>query len=225
MIRGIKFNNENCFETAKQGNLMSILTTNTIVICQDTGVAHFLAEEITDICAGKHETEGHDYYAEDTDELKCRPGIVYLPTHELLIDGEQKIIFTVEASYVFLAKSAKDIWFADRTKDNKVSLYPLTIYIGYDKEWEKGIENIYTFIVSGRYGNYRYAHINYAKIGNDVKCLTEDIGPWTCYCKKHNAHYICYTATGRAACNKAIKALKNKTGEITHPRDWSIYKV
>ena len=204
---------------------MDVLTTNTIVICQDTGVAHFLAEEINDICEGKHEIEGHDYYAEDTDELNCRPGLMYLPTHELIIDGEQKIVFTVEAPYVFLAKSAKDIWFADRTEDNKINLYPLTIYIGYDEEWEKGLENIYKFIICGKYGNYSYAHINFAKIGNNVKRITEAVEPWTCYCEKHNVDYICYAATRRTACNKAIRALENETGEITSSGDWKVDKV
>ena len=114
MLRGIKFNDDKYFESTDDNNLMDTLTQNTIILCEDTEIKKFLYNAIKDICYGKHEKQGYDYYIEKTDLLQFRYGINYLPTVELNIDDEQKIILTVEAPYILTATSPKDIWFAQR---------------------------------------------------------------------------------------------------------------
>ena len=172
MLRGIRFNNENCFDASDDNNLVDTLTTNTIILCEDVGVKEFLAKEIQDICAGRHKEGGHDYYVEPSDELKCETGIFYLPTFELIIDEEQKILLTIEAPLLLTAKTPDDIWFAARTRDNRVSLYPMKIFEGYENKWNEGIYAVYKYVISGRYGPFRYGNLNDTPIGVDAK-ITE----------------------------------------------------
>ena len=166
MLRGIKFNKEHYFDFNDNNNLMDILTENTIILCEDDIIKNFLSNEIKDICDGKHKTEnGHDYYIEPEDNLNITYGINYLPTTELFIDDKQKIVLTIEAPYILTATSPKDIWFAQRTKYNKISIYPMRVFKGYKEKWDEGVYAVYRYIVSGKYGNYRYANISSEEIG------------------------------------------------------------
>ena len=144
---------------------MDTLTENTIILCEDTMIKNFLYNAIKDICDGKHEETGYLYYAEETDRLQLKYGINYLPTTELNIDDEQKIILTIEAPYILTANSPQDIWFAQRTKENKIRIYPLRIFKGYKERWEQGVYKIYIDTISGRYGNYSYGNISKEKLG------------------------------------------------------------
>lgn len=165
MLRGILFNDEKYFEFSNDDNLMDTLTENTIIICEDTNIKNFLYNAIKDVCEGKHKEEGYLYYIEDADALNFKYGINYLPTTELYIDEEQKITFTVEAPYIFTAKTPDDIWFAQRTKDNKIRIYPLKVFIGYKDRWEQGVYKIYIDTIAGRYGNYKYGNVVETEIG------------------------------------------------------------
>lgn len=165
MLRGILFNDDKYFESINDDNLMDVLTENTIILCEDTEIKNFLYHVIIDICDGKHIESGYDYYIEDTDYLNYKYGINYLPTTELNIDTEQKITFTVEAPYILTATSPKDIWFAQRTKENKIRIYPLRVFKGYKERWEQGVYKIYIDTIAGRYGNYKYGNISKEKLG------------------------------------------------------------
>lgn len=165
MLRGIRFNNEHYFDFNNDNNLMDVLTENTIILCEDNQIKNFLLNEIVDICNGRHEENGHDYYIEDLDKLNIRYGINYLPTTELYIDDNQKIIITMEAPYIFTAIDPADIWFAQRTKDNKITIYPLKLFEGYKERWEQGAYKIYIDTILGRYGNYQYGNISEEEIG------------------------------------------------------------
>ena len=165
MLRGILFNDDKYFESINDDNLMDVLTENTIILCEDTEIKNFLYHAIIDICDGKHIESGYDYYIEDTDYLNYKYGINYLPTTELNIDTEQKITFTIEAPYILTATSPKDIWFAQRTKENKIRIYPLRVFKGYKERWEQGVYKIYIDTIAGRYGNYKYGNILKEKIG------------------------------------------------------------
>ena len=169
MLRGILFNDDKYFESTNDNNLMDTLTQNTIILCEDTEIKKFLYNAIKDICYGKHEKQGYDYYIEKTDLLHFKYGINYLPTVELNIDDEQKIILTVEAPYILTATSPKDIWFAQRTKENKISIYPFRVFKGYKETWEDGVYKVYTETISGRYGNYSYGNISKEKLGEEYE--------------------------------------------------------
>lgn len=169
MLRGILFNDDKYFESINDNNLMDTLTQNTIILCEDTEIKKFLYHAIIDICDGKHIESGYDYYIEDTDYLNYKNGINYLPTTELNIDTEQKITFTVEAPYILTATSPKDIWFAQRTKENKIRIYPLRVFKGYKERWEQGVYKIYIDTIAGRYGNYSYGNISKEKIGEEYE--------------------------------------------------------
>lgn len=165
MLRGILFNNEACFDFSGDNNLMDTLTKNTIVLCEDNQIKNFLANAIIEICEGKHKKSGYDYCAEPEDKLELQVGISYLPTTELFVDNEQKIVLTMEAPYILTAQSASDIWFAQRTKDAKISLYPMRIFQGYEEKWNEGVEAVYKYIIAGRYGDYTYGKIVDEEIG------------------------------------------------------------
>ena len=124
---------------------------------------------IVDVCDGKHIETGYLYYIEDTDYLNYKYGINYLPTTELNIDENQKIIFTVEAPYILTAISPADIWFAQRTKENKIRIYPLRVFKGYKEIWEQGVYRVYIDTIVGRYGNYIYGNISKEKLGEEYE--------------------------------------------------------
>lgn len=165
MLRGILFNNERYFESSDDNNLMDILTENTIILCEDNKVKNFLYDAIREICDGRHKEDGYEYYAEDTDKLSLRVGISYLPTTELYIDDEQKIVLTMEAPYILTAKTPEDIWFALRSRDNKIAIYPMKIFKGYKEKWNEGIQAVYHYIANGRYSDYKYGNIVETEIG------------------------------------------------------------
>lgn len=161
MLRGILFNNPEKFDYNNDNNNMDIITDNCIVLCEDTKLKNFLAQQIEDICHGKHEDENGYEYAVDDDEYEddeYRPEITdrisYLPTTILTIDREQRIVLTVEAPFIFTAKSLKDIWFAVWTTDGKASIYPFRVFKGHKETWDMGVTKVYRNVINGRYGAY-----------------------------------------------------------------------
>ena len=169
MLRCILFNDEKYFDFTDDNNYMDLLTENTIIICEDNKIKYFLQKAIEEICEGKHSDDGYDYYAEPTDKLHLKYGICYLPTSELFIDDDQKIILTMEAPYILTAQSPEDIWFAVRNNDNKIAIYPMRAFKGYKEKWNEGVYAVYRFIVHGRYGGYyKYGNIVEREIGLEV---------------------------------------------------------
>lgn len=162
MLKGIEFHNssnrEYQFETKDNYNLMSELTSNTIILCANPKIKNFITQQIVDIFDCKHEEfdeESHDYNSNDYPcNMDYKYIIQYLPTTILFIDSLQQIILTVEAPFVIQAKSPKDIWFVDYDKDNKLIVYPFNIFKGYQDDWDKGIMEVYKNVCNGRYGCY-----------------------------------------------------------------------
>lgn len=224
MLRGIEFNNPNCFDTTDENNLMDVLTKNTIIICEDVGIKEFLAKEICDICEGKHKDTGHNYFAEDTDELKYKRGIWYLPTFEIFIDNEQKIVLTIEAPYVFTANTPEDVWFAVRTIENKVAVYPIKVFKEYDKKWAEGLDAVYKFIVGGRYGPFSYSNTNMSPVGSDIKILSEShaLRHWNCFNDKYKIFCTCCALTPTEAQGKAVNIALECKGVTPDYNDWSV---
>lgn len=168
MLEGILFNNDKYFDSTDDNNLIDTMTKNTIILCEDSGVKMFLSNAIKEICRGVHKESGYDYYYVNED-IEYKIGLDYLPTTELFIDNEQKIVITIEAPYVLTAKDPEDIWLAARTADNKISIYPIRVFKGYKEKWAEGIDSVYRFIVQGRYGCYvMYNNVVEDKIGEVV---------------------------------------------------------
>ena len=56
--------------------------------------------------------------------------------------------------FILQAQSLNDIWFVDYNKDNKLLVYPLTIFKGYKDDWDEGVMDLYKNVCNGRYGCY-----------------------------------------------------------------------
>ena len=160
MLKGILFNDPEKFDFYDDNNLMDVITNNCIILCEDTRVKNFLASQIEDICDGKHQSEeGYSYDVGDQEEdPKITNRMMYLPTSIFTIDNEQKITLTVEAPFILTAISIEDIWFAARSIENKISIYPLRVFKGHKETWDAGIEKVYKDFISGRYGYYKYGN-------------------------------------------------------------------
>lgn len=158
MLRGIQFNSS-LFDKKDDNNLMDKLTTNTIILCENTEVRKLITKEIVRALDRECESEGdNDYYCEPTDNMQYKYAVNYLPTTTLNVDCEQLITITVEAPYILTAKEPDDIWFASVNEDNIISVYPLKIFKGYKEDWEQ--KKTYQYVLNGRYGCYvRYANI------------------------------------------------------------------
>ena len=124
MLKGIEFHNssnrEYQFETKDDYNLMSELTSNTIILCANPKIKNFITQQIVDILDCKHEEfneENHDYNASDfLWNMDYKYIIQSLPTTILPIRTLQQIILTVEAQLILQAPSPNDIWFVDYDK-------------------------------------------------------------------------------------------------------------
>jgi hypothetical protein len=158
MLRGILFNDPEKFDYNDDNNLMDVITDNCIILCEDTKLKYFLANQIEDICLGNHTHEGGYEYCvgDDETEPEVTGRIAYLPTSIFTIDNEQKITITVEAPFILTAKSIEDIWFAARTNEDKISIYPFKIFKGHKEVWSQGVEKVYRNVINGRYGYYVY---------------------------------------------------------------------
>lgn len=162
MLKGIEFHNSNereyQFDMTNDNNLMSDLTNNTIILCSNWRTKNFILKQICDIYECKHKEDietNHIYNTENevyNEDFKTI--LSYRPTTVLLIDGIQQIILTVEASFILQAQSPKDIWFVDYDKDNKLLVYPFTIFKGYKDDWDEGVMELYKNVCNGRYGCY-----------------------------------------------------------------------
>jgi hypothetical protein len=163
MLKAIIFNDPEKFDFNNDNNNMDIISNNCIILCEDTKIKYFLARQIEDICDGKHRHEEGYLYSVGDDENAPDPQITnrieYLPTALFTIDNEQRIALTVEASFILTATSIEDIWFAERTADNKISIYPFRVFKGHKETWDKGIEKVYRDVINGRYMNYKYAFV------------------------------------------------------------------
>lgn len=158
MLKAILFKDPERFDFNDENNYIDIITNNSIILCEDTRIKYFLTRQIEDICDGKYQnTEVCDYDVGDCEEEpKITNMMEYLPTTIFTLDNEQKITLTVEAPFILTATSIDDIWFAQRTKEDKISIYPFRVFIGHKEVWDEGVEKVYKSFIHGRYGCYEY---------------------------------------------------------------------
>lgn len=153
MVRGFLFKDKR-FDTNDDNNLMYQITENTIILCANFKLMKSLAEEIVNTING--EAEYNDYDCDEEDVGKAKYGLNFGLQKVIDING-QKITLCLEPAMIYKAKSIKDIWFVDWVgdeEDYKEQIYPMTIFKGSHEVWDKGMDEVYKTIVSGRYGCY-----------------------------------------------------------------------
>lgn len=157
MITGIEFNDSEKFDHTDDNNLMDIITENCIILCEDVDIKRFLANEIINICTGKYvDNDDVVYDVEPFEEPKLTKNVTYFPTSILEIDHTQRIVVTIEAPFILTATDKLDIWFAIRTNNNTVSIYPFKVFKGHQEDWNQGVYRVYFNTINGRYGSYGY---------------------------------------------------------------------
>lgn len=135
------------------------MTTNTIVLCQNSDLKYKLAKEFDKIMIGEADKDGSNviYSTNDMEEVGMRVVSEYKPTTIYEVNNsEQRIILTVEATSILNIKCPEDLWFFGELDDTGgVRVYALTEFMNYEKTWEEyGIQGIYRNTVNGRYGTY-----------------------------------------------------------------------
>lgn len=113
-----------------------------------------LADEIIKTING--EAEYNDYSCDDEDIGNAKYVLNFGLQKIIDING-QRITLCIEPAMIYKAENIKDIWFFDwsgKDEDYKESIYPMVVFKGSHEVWESGLDNVYRYIVNGRYGTY-----------------------------------------------------------------------
>ena len=148
------------FDTNNDNNLMCDLTNNTIILCSNYKIMDSLADEIINTVNG--EADYNDYFCADEDIGKAKYTMCF-GLQRVIEIGEQKIILCLEPAMIYRATQIEDIWFATSAgegEDYKEAVYPMTVFIGSKDIYAEGLDKVYKFIVSGKYGCYDGSWIN-----------------------------------------------------------------
>ena len=153
MVRGILFQDKR-FDAKDDNNLMSEMTENTIILCNNYRLMSTLAEEIVNTINGNAEYNDYNCDAEDIGKAKYE---LNFGLQKVIDVNGQKIILCLEPAMIYRAKQIKDIWFADALDKDGIyeeSVYPLTIFEGSNEIWDGGLDEVYKYVVGGRFGCY-----------------------------------------------------------------------
>ena len=153
MVRGILFKDKK-FDVKDNNNLMSEMTENTIILCNNYRLMSTLAEEIVNTINGNAEYNDYDCDADDVGKAKYE---LNFGLQKVIDVNGQKIILCLEPAMVYRAKQIKDLWFADTLEKDGIyeeSVYPLTIFEGSNEIWDSGLDKVYSHVVGGRFGCY-----------------------------------------------------------------------
>ncbi len=157
MLRAIEFNNDR-FKKEDCYNVLYPISKNTIILCNNTGLMHSLADEIIKTVNG--EAEYNDYDCDEKDIGKAK-SIFSFGLQEIIDINGQHITLAIEPSIIYKANRMKDIWFFDyigkeddETNPYKEFIYPLFIFKGSREAWKTGKDEIYKMICSGNFGTY-----------------------------------------------------------------------
>lgn len=153
MLESILFKDKR-FDTASNNNLMAELTSNTIILCSDYKVMSTLADEILKTVNG--DADYNDYFCDDADIGNAKYTL-YFGLQRVIEINDQKIILCLEPAMIYRATSIEDIWFATSAGEGetyKEAVYPLNAFIGSKAIYAEGLDKVYKFIVSGRFGCY-----------------------------------------------------------------------
>lgn len=161
MVQYIEFTDER-FNKNSNYNMLGELANNTIIICANYKLMDTFAKEICDTINGK--AESNNYWCDESDIGQAKIVLNFGLQRIIDING-QHITLGLEPSIIYKATSIDDIWFIDwkgGSKDIKYeeSIYPITIFIGSEEVYERGLDDVYRAIVNGRYGCYDGSWVN-----------------------------------------------------------------
>ena len=100
--------------------------------------------------------EYNDYFCDDEDIGKANYTL-YFGLQRVIEINDQKIILCLEPAMIYRATSIEDIWFATSAGEGdtyKEAVYSLDAFIGSKAIYAEGLDKVYKFIVSGRFGCY-----------------------------------------------------------------------
>lgn len=157
MLRTIEFNDKR-FEKEDFNNVFSPVSKNTIILCNNAGLMHSLADEIIKTVNGEAE---YNYYDCDSKDVGQAKDTLRFGLQRIISINKQKITLALEPAIIYKASRAEDIWFADSYGVNgdtdspyRKSIYPMLAFIGSKAVWNKGKDEVYKTICSGQYGTY-----------------------------------------------------------------------
>ena len=159
MLEFIEFKDER-FETKDNYNLLCDLTNNTIILCSNYKLMDTLCDEIINTVNGQ--AEYNDYWCENVDINNAKLELWFGLQRIIDING-QKITLSLEPSIIYKSKNIEDLWFIDwigKGESYKESIYPITIFKGSQEKWDEGLDEVYKYIVNGRYGCYDGKWVN-----------------------------------------------------------------
>lgn len=128
------------------------LTKNTIVLCNSYETMDFLHSKIVDVINELSEEDGIEYYCEDEDVCQAKT-VLCFGLQRVVKINEQTITLALEPSIIYKADSIEDIWFIDKVHD-KYSIFSMDRFVGSHDKWNEGKDEVYKYIVNGRYGCY-----------------------------------------------------------------------
>ena len=168
MVNAIQFNNKN-FKTEDDYNLISPMTENTIIICNNYKIMDSLAEETCNTINGKAEYNNYD--CDDSDVGNAKIVLRFGLQRVIDING-QHITLALEPSIVYKAKEISDMWFFDWSGGSAGTvyqelIYPMNIFKGSQEIWNNGLDEVYKIICNGRYGTYDGKWVNLGEDDHD----------------------------------------------------------
>lgn len=180
MLRAIEFKDKR-FITKDDYNLLSPLTENTIILCNNYKLMDSLAKEILNTVNGK--AEYNDYDCDDEDVGNAKMWLQFGLQRVIDING-QRITLALEPAIIYKANDIKDIWFFDYRGTDEIDtlppyeefIYPMFIFKGSQQVWNDGKDEVYKIICNGRYGTYNGMWVDlHGKHWNEEthNCLSE----------------------------------------------------
>ena len=158
MLRAIEFKDKR-FRTKEDYNLLSPLTENTIILCNNYKLMDSLADEILNTV--NENAEYNDYDCDDEDVGNAKMWLSFGLQRIIDING-QRITLALEPAIIYKANNFEDIWLFEYQGTNEIEtlpsyeeyIYPLCIFKGSQKVWEDGKDEVYKMICNGRYGAF-----------------------------------------------------------------------
>lgn len=158
MLRAIEFTDKR-FKKEDDYNLLSPISNNCIILCNNYKLMDSLTKEILNTVNGN--AEYNDYDCDDEDVGNAKMWLSFGLQRVIDING-QRITLSLEPAIIYKAGDIGDIWLFCYSGTNEIKtlppyqeyIYPVCIFKGSHKVWEDGKDEMYKMICNGRYGTY-----------------------------------------------------------------------
>ena len=146
MLRAIEFTDKR-FKKEEDYNLLSPISNNCIILCNNYKLMDSLAKEILDTVNGK--AEHNVYNCDDEDVGKAKMWLSFGLQRVIDING-QRITLSLEPAIIYKADNIDDVWLFDWKGNDEFGvrpyhefIYPLGIFKGSYEVWNDGKDEIY----------------------------------------------------------------------------------